>query len=186
MDSTTQNLVNAAISSAAQSALSEKREGINLLNQELNKQNERISDTSDRLGNAQIQNIQLINQLNSIQRELNTEKEKNKKLKQEVEILHQLLCKPLGVIAENNDNFKKNYEEQMEKMADWMVSQKAFKELAIEFGLEKGLKLEGIIQMGNKKELDVLNDKHDPSHNTNVGDSTIIGPRRNNLIAKIK
>ena len=163
-----------------------QRENNKLLEQGLNTTNKRNSEIGDKLGNAQIQNIQLINQLNSIQRELNTEKEKNKKLKQEVEILHQLLCKPLGVIAENNDNFKKNYEEQMETMADWMVSQKAFKELAIEFGLEKSLKLEGIIQMGNKKELDVLNDKHDPSHNTNVGDSTIIGPRRNKLIAKIK
>jgi predicted nuclease with TOPRIM domain len=163
-----------------------KTDGINILNQGLNETNKRNSEIGEKLGSAQIQNIQLINQLNSIQRELNTEKEKNKKLKQEVEIYRQLLCKPLSAIAENNDNFKKNYEEQMQIMADWMVSQKAFKELAIEFGLEKGLKLEGIIQMGNKKELDVLNDKHDPSHNTNVGDSTIIGPRRNNLIAKIK
>lgn len=163
-----------------------QRENNKLLEQGLNATNKRNSEIGDKLGSAQIQNIQLINQLNSTQRELNTEKEKNKKLKQEIEVYRQLLCKPLGVIAENSDNFKKNYEELMQIMADWMVSQKAFKELAIEFGLEKGLKLEGIIQMGNKKELDVLNDKHDPSHNTNVGDSTIIGPRRNNLIAKIK
>jgi chromosome segregation ATPase len=172
MDSTTQNLVNSAISSAAQSALSEKRDGIHLLNNQVN-------ELQNNYNSIQAKN-------NSLNSQINQQDEKIKKLEQQVEYYRQLLCKPLGVIAENNDNFKKNYEEQMETMADWMVSQKAFKELAIEFGLEKGLKLEGIIQMGNKKELDVLNDKHDPSHNTNVGDSTIIGPRRNNLIAKIK
>jgi len=172
MDSTTQNLVNSAISSAAQSALSEKRDGIHLLNNQVN-------ELQNNYNSIQAKN-------NSLNSQINQQDEKIKKLEQQVEYYRQLLCKPLGAIAENNDNFKKNYEEQMETMADWMVSQKAFKELAIEFGLEKGLKLEGIIQMGNKKELDVLNDKHDPSHNTNVGDSTIIGPRRNNLIAKIK
>lgn len=172
MDSTTQNLVNSAISSAAQSALSEKRDGIHLLNNQVN-------ELQNNYNSIQAKN-------NSLNGQINQQAEKIKKLEQQVEYYRQLLCKPLSAIAENNDNFKKNYEEQMETMADWMVSQKAFKELAIEFGLEKGLKLEGIIQMGNKKELDVLNNKHDPSHNTNVGDSTIIGPRRNNLIAKIK
>ena len=87
-------------------------------------------------------------------------------------------------IAQQNGDFKQTYEKQMEIMADWMVSQKAFKELAIEFGFDDGLQPEEVIQMGADKEIDVLEDKHDESHNTNVGDSTIINPHRDKLIKK--
>lgn len=47
----------------------------------------------------------------------------------------------------------------MELLADWMVSQKAFKELAIQFGIEKGLTPTEVHQMGLNKELDVLENK---------------------------
>ena len=87
-------------------------------------------------------------------------------------------------IAQQYGNFKQTYEKQMEIMADWMVSQKAFKELAIEFGFDDGLQPEEVIQMGADKKIDVLEDKHDESHNTNVGDSTIINPHRDKLIKK--
>ena len=38
--------------------------------------------------------------------------------------------------------------------------------------------------MGLDKKIDVLEDKHEPSHNTNVGDATLIGNRRDKLIDK--
>lgn len=96
-----------------------------------------------------------------------------------------LLAKPFHEIASQNGNFKETYEAQMELMADWMVSQKAFKELAIEFGFDAhGYTPEQVWEMGQDKSIDVLQDKHDPSHNTNVGDSTIIGPRREVLLDK--
>ena len=153
MDSTTQNLVNSAISSAAQSALSEKRDGIHLLNNQVN-------ELQNNYNSIQAKN-------NSLNGQINQQDEKIKKLEQQVEYYRQLLCKPLGVIAENNDNFKKSYDEQMQTMADWMISQKAFKELAIEFGFEKGLKLDDVVQMGKDKKKDVISSKNDPSHKTN-------------------
>lgn len=108
----------------------------------------------------------------------------NRVLKQEVEYYKQLLSQPMQVIAQHNGDFKKTYEEQQTLLADWMVSQKAFKELAIQFGAEKGLDPNEVIDMGLDKKVDVLEDKHEPSHNTIAGDSTIIGPRREVLLVK--
>ena len=97
----------------------------------------------------------------------------------------ELLTKPMQVIAEQNGDFKKTYEEQQALLAEWMVSQKAFKELAIQFGFDAhGHTPEHVIEMGLDKKIDVLEDRHDPSHNTIAGDSTIIGPRKEKLVEK--
>ena len=107
----------------------------------------------------------------------------NRILKQEVEYYKQLLAQPMQVIAEHNGDFKKTYEEQQTLLADWMVSQKAFKELSIQFGLEKGLEPQEVIEMGLDKKIDVLQDKHEPNHNTNAGDSYLVD-HKENLISK--
>ena len=108
------------------------------------------------------------------------------KYKEEAESYQKLLTKPMAEIAEANRSFKETYEAQMELLADWMVSQKAFKELAIQFGIEKGLTYDEVIKMGLDKKIDVLENRHDVSHNTNVGDSVYIGPRAEKLKNKIK
>ena len=89
------------------------------------------------------------------------------KYKEEAEYYQKLLAKPMAEIAQANRSFKETYEKQMELLADWMVSQKAFKELAIQFGIEKGLTSDEVHQMGLNKELDVLENRNDPSHKTN-------------------
>lgn len=96
----------------------------------------------------------------------------------------ELLAQPMHVIAQQNENFKETYEEQQTLLADWMVSQKAFKELAIQFGAEKGLPVQEVIEMGLDKKIDVLEDRNDPSHNTNAGDGTTISPRKEQLVEK--
>lgn len=106
-----------------------------------------------------------------------------RKIKNEYE---NLLSQPMHAIAEQNESFKETYEEQQTLLATWMVSQKAFKELAIQFGLEKGMEPQEVIEMGKDKEIDVLNDKHDPSHNTNTSGGNTISPRKDKLIAKYK
>lgn len=53
-------------------------------------------------------------------------------------------------------------------MAQWIVSQKAFKELAIEFGEQLGIDSESVRDRGLEKELSVLECKNNPSHNTNA------------------
>ena len=113
-------------------------------------------------------------------------REHNAILQHDNEYYSRLLAKPMAEIAAENHKFKETYEKQMELLADWMVSQKAFKELAIQFGIEKGLTPDEVIEMGKNKEIDVLENKHDVSHNTNVGDSVYIGPRVEKLKSKIK
>ena len=96
-----------------------------------------------------------------------------------------LLAKPFQEIAQKNGNFKETYEAQMELMADWMVSQKAFKELAIEFGFDAhGYTPEQVWEMGMDKKIDVLQDNHDASHGTNFSDSTHPESRREVLLNK--
>ena len=108
------------------------------------------------------------------------------KYKEEAEYYQKLLAKPMAEIAQANRSFKETYEAQMELLADWMVSQKAFKELAIQFGIEKGLTPTEVMQMGLNKKIDVLENRHDINHNTNVGDSVYIGPRVDKLKNKLK
>ena len=110
----------------------------------------------------------------------------NQVLKHDNEYYNRLLAKPMAEIAAENRKFKETYEAQMELLANWMVSQKAFKELAIQFGIEKGLTLDEVIEMGKNKKIDVLENNHHVSHNTNVGDSVYIGPRVEKLKSKIK
>ena len=108
------------------------------------------------------------------------------KYKEEDEYYQKLLTKPMAEIAQANRSFKETYEAQMDLLAEWMVSQKAFKELAIQFGIEKGLTSDEVIKMGLDKKIDVLENRHDVSHNTNVGDSVYIGPRVEKLKNKLK
>ena len=128
-----------------------------------------------------------------LKNELDQAVEINKKLfqatikyKEEAEYYKKLLAKPMAEIAQANRSFKETYEKQMELLADWMVSQKAFKELAIQFGIEKGLTPTEVMQMGLNKKIDVLENRHDINHNTNVGDSVYIGPRVDKLKNKLK
>lgn len=95
-----------------------------------------------------------------------------------------LLSRPMHEIAAKNGDFKKTYEEQQRLMAEWMVSQKAFKELAIQFGQKLGKTPQEVIQEGLDKEIDVLENKHNPEHKTIVGDSTIIAPHVEHLKTK--
>ena len=128
-----------------------------------------------------------------LKNELDEAVEINKKLfqatikyKEEAEYYKKLLAKPMVEIAEENHDFKKAYETQMELLAEWMVSQKAFKELAIQFGIEKGLTSDKVIEMGLNKTIDVLENKNDPSHKTNSSDLTTMQEEVDRLKLKAK
>ena len=108
------------------------------------------------------------------------------KYKEEAESYQKLLTKPMAEIAEANRSFKETYEAQMELLADWMVSQKAFKELAIQFGIEKRLTPDEIRDMGIKKKSDVLLNNNNPSHKTNSSDLTTMQEEVNKLKLKAK
>lgn len=101
--------------------------------------------------------------------------------KDQLEDYEYLLCKPLHEIASLNADFRKAYEEHQTMMAKWMVSQKAFKELAIQFGLEKGIDSDSVIEMGNNKKTDVLDNKNKKEHGTNADDVNTIKNRKEEL-----
>ena len=106
------------------------------------------------------------------------------KYKEEAEYYQKLLAKPMDEIAKANRSFKETYEAQMDLLAEWMVSQKAFKELAIQFGIEKGLTPDEIRDMGIKKKSDVLLNNNNPSHKTNSSDLTTMQEEVNKLKLK--
>ena len=124
-------------------------------------------------------------QVKRLKNELAQEKEKTKKAEQEAEYYKNLLSQPMHVIAANNRDFKKTYEIQQELLASWMVSQRAFKELAIEFGLPTGRTREEIINEGvtTVKEK-VLNNQ--TKHKNNAETSELMSKYSERLKEKLK
>ena len=106
------------------------------------------------------------------------------KYKEEAEYYQKLLAKPMAEIAQANRSFKETYEAQMELLADWMVSQKTFKELAIQFGIEKGLTHDEVIEMGNTKKIDVIESKHDSAHGSNANGMPLLREKQDYLKKK--
>ena len=123
--------------------------------------------------------IDLLNEIEEL-------REHNAILQHDNEYYSRLLAKPMAEIAAENHKFKETYEKQMELLADWMVSQKAFKELAIQFGIEKGLTPNEVIQMGLNKNIDVLESNNETSHNTNANNSSIAKHHIDKLKNKLK
>lgn len=148
-----------------------------------------IASEVERQSNARVGQIQSDNSL-TLQGQVVRQQQEISQLQAENQYYRSLLCQPMSVIAEKDKNFKQTYEKQQQLMADWIVSQKAFKELAIEFGFEDGLSVEEVVEMGNKKKLDVLDNKHDPKHGTNANGVNTLEDRieatRERVLAQIK
>ena len=79
-----------------------------------------------------------------------------------------LLSKPMEEIAAANGDFKATFEKQQEIIADWIVSQKAFRELAYEFGEKLGLSQDEVREMVPEKKKAVLTDS--TKYNNNATD----------------
>lgn len=70
-----------------------------------------------------------------------------KAAKQEAIFYKNLLSKPMHEIAEKNSDFKATYELQQQLLTNWMTNQKAFKELAVEFGIQLGKSEEEVVAL---------------------------------------
>ena len=119
-----------------------------------------------------------------VSRELQNLREQVSVLSEDNKYYSKLLAKPMAEIAQANRSFKETYEAQMELLADWMVSQKAFKELAIQFGIEKGLTPDEVIEMGNTKKIDVIESKHDSAHGSNANGMPLLREKQDYLKKK--
>lgn len=93
-------------------------------------------------------------------------------LKEQVAEYEKLLSKPMHEIANNKlgRDFKKVYIEQQKFISNWMVSQKAFKELAIQYGEELDKTREEVIVEANKQKIFVIENLTNPENETNMGD----------------
>ncbi len=107
----------------------------------------------------------------------------NNRLRQQVASYEKLLTQPLNVIAQHNTTFSQNYREEKELLANWMVSQKAMRELAIQAGLALGLTKEDVSQLGLVSKINVLLNKNDPSIGNNATEK-FFDLHRDTLIAK--
>ena len=150
-----------------------------LRNNELSDQNESLSNTNRRINdlNAELEDETAIHQrrtreawdlFRNERKERNRIVDKYNALLAEMETLKKLLAQPMREIAKQNDDFKKTYKNEMEFLADWMVSQKAFKELAIQYGNKLGIQPEEVIAQGISLKQHVLKGENNPSHNTNA------------------
>lgn len=95
-----------------------------------------------------------------------------------------LLSKPMYEIAAKNNSFRETYDKQREMMAEWMVSQRAFKELAIQFAFDAGKSKEEVLSLKEPTELKVLN--NETEHGNNLGEHDSIRPYAANLKSKIE
>ncbi|NMV41763.1 hypothetical protein [Ralstonia insidiosa] len=84
------------------------------------------------------------------------ERRRRVELEKEVKQYKMLLSKPLHEIAAQNDNFRSAYEKQQEMMADWIISQRAFREIAMKYGAMAGKTPEEIKAEGAAAEQTIL------------------------------
>ena len=93
-----------------------------------------------------------------------------------IDSYRQLLSKPMEEIAAANGDFKATFEKQQEIIADWIVSQKAFRELALELSEEMGISRDDLREKFIEKKKSVLNNetKFDNNANKHMGDGVLV------------
>jgi len=82
-----------------------------------------------------------------------------------------LLTKDFKTIATiSKGSFEETYEQQQTLLGEWMVSQRAFKELAIKFGIEAGRTKEEVLNERENTEIKVLNNQTEHGNNFDQND----------------
>ncbi|WP_258171991.1 hypothetical protein [Burkholderia multivorans] len=114
-------------------------------NQDLKKKNEAIGEANHRAGMAEAAE-------EFAQKEV-------QRLKKERDFYKDMLAKPFAEIAAQDGRFRDNYEKQQEMLADWIASQRAFRELAMKYGKLAGKTPEEIKAEGLATEAIILTDQ---------------------------
>ncbi|UZF16144.1 hypothetical protein [Ralstonia pseudosolanacearum] len=122
-------------------------------NQDLKKKNEAIGEANHRAGMAEAAE-------EFAQKEV-------QRLKKERDFYKDMLAKPLAEIAAQDGRFRETYEKQQEMLAEWVASQRAFKELAMKFGQQLGKSREEIIADVKAAKEIILNDQSEFGNNLN-------------------
>lgn len=96
-----------------------------------------------------------------------------------------LLSEPFWHIASQNQPFKTRLMQEHEIFVDWVVSQKAFKELAIEYGKQLGFSKDDVVAKSREKERGVLNNEFKSENKTNISDINLEKTHGNELAGTI-
>jgi hypothetical protein len=116
---------------------------------------------------------------------LNDTEAKLAKAEAEANFYKNLLSKPMAEIAQYNGDFKAVYETQQELLANWMVSQRAFKEVAIDLGIKTGMNKQEVVDLALREvKENVLNDE--TKHGNNASDMDFVKPYIEILKSKLK
>lgn len=119
---------------------------------DLNKQNQHVREQ------ALANNLQARDEINDLE-------EENEKLRKENAFLKALLARPMAEIATINSSFKETHEKQQELIGNWIVSQRAFKEVAIKLGVQLGKKPEEVIAEGIATKVKVIDGETEHGNN---------------------
>ncbi|UQP02906.1 hypothetical protein L0Z36_26175 [Burkholderia multivorans] len=114
-------------------------------NQDLQKKNEAIGEANYRAGMAEAAG--------------SFAKKEAKRYQEERDFYKDLLSKPFAEIAARDGRFRETYEKQQEMLADWIASQRAFRELAMKYGKLAGKTPEEIKAEGLATEAIILADQ---------------------------
>ena len=159
------------------------RQQINELRQQPSSPNSfQTRQQRENLEDLEIENISLQNDNTALQNNYIILEKNNVILKNNLVFYKNLLAKPMHEIADSNESFRNTYELQQQLLADWMVSQRAFKELAIDLGLQLGKTKEDILEQGVANKEKVLNNQTD--HKNNVEDLMIDGKSAIKILKK--
>lgn len=93
----------------------------------------------------------------------------------ELEELENLLSKPMKEIAQKNGAFKETYLKQQELMAQFIVSQRAFKEIAMKYGKELGKTPEQVANEARTTEETVKNGQSEFGNNVDPETKNALG-----------
>lgn len=104
-----------------------------------------------------------------------------KELKKQLDSMSKLLSQPLQDISKISPEFKINYEKIMENYALELITQRAFKELAIQYGSKLGISKDSVFIAGIEKEIDVVENRNNPAHATVANSSSVISARLSTL-----
>ena len=74
--------------------------------------------------------------------------------------------KPMKEIADMSGDFKKTYELQQQMLAEWIMGQKAYKETAMQLGMQVGKSPEEILQMATQNANAVLENRTQHGNNS--------------------
>lgn len=136
--------------------------------QTISDQNNKIADLEEQLKQAKKANDTSLPAPSG--REMDLEKRV-----QELENIEELLSKPMKEIAQKSGAFKETYLKQQELMAQFIVSQRAFKEIAMKYGQALGKTPEQVANEAKQTEESVKNGQSEFGNNVDPETKNALG-----------